>query len=233
MKQKESRKMLKPYASMHIKNKRTNLFYLILSKKPPRKNIEKRFPLEQNKVTGCVDRKKNEPLNKVEPAERSRPKIAEEVGSRNSGRLGQPETSKNSRGSTQAGRQLDRPKQSHSCRQKVEERVRKNRYASKSLKKEGQGTEKRRRYTSKSGKLQDREGQENLHSKDVSKNHRQPKVNIQIIRANEHVDKTHNCSIYQKIDTRAGYYPLSTHTCLLYTSPSPRDRQKSRMPSSA
>ena len=24
-----------------------------------------------------------------------------------------------------------------------------------------------------------------------------------------------------------------THTCLLYTSPSPRDRQKSRMPSSA
>ena len=25
----------------------------------------------------------------------------------------------------------------------------------------------------------------------------------------------------------------ATHTCLLYTSPSPRDRQKSRMPSSA
>ena len=27
--------------------------------------------------------------------------------------------------------------------------------------------------------------------------------------------------------------PLSAITCLLYTSPSPRDRQKSRMPSSA
>ena len=26
---------------------------------------------------------------------------------------------------------------------------------------------------------------------------------------------------------------LTTNTCLLYTSPSPRDRQKSRMPSSA
>ena len=26
---------------------------------------------------------------------------------------------------------------------------------------------------------------------------------------------------------------IATHTCLLYTSPSPRDRQKSRMPSSA
>ena len=28
-------------------------------------------------------------------------------------------------------------------------------------------------------------------------------------------------------------YPESEYTCLLYTSPSPRDRQKSRMPSSA
>ena len=27
--------------------------------------------------------------------------------------------------------------------------------------------------------------------------------------------------------------PVDKHTCLLYTSPSPRDRQKSRMPSSA
>ena len=28
-------------------------------------------------------------------------------------------------------------------------------------------------------------------------------------------------------------FALPVHTCLLYTSPSPRDRQKSRMPSSA
>ena len=31
----------------------------------------------------------------------------------------------------------------------------------------------------------------------------------------------------------AGAQILRTNTCLLYTSPSPRDRQKSRMPSSA
>ena len=30
-----------------------------------------------------------------------------------------------------------------------------------------------------------------------------------------------------------GYIIASTDPCLLYTSPSPRDRQKSRMPSSA
>ena len=33
------------------------------------------------------------------------------------------------------------------------------------------------------------------------------------------------------IDT--GFYPLGSCTCLLYTSPSPRDRSLSRMPSSA
>ena len=33
------------------------------------------------------------------------------------------------------------------------------------------------------------------------------------------------------IDT--GFYPLGSCTCLLYTSPSPRDRTRSRMPSSA
>ena len=32
---------------------------------------------------------------------------------------------------------------------------------------------------------------------------------------------------------RAGDYAVMAPTCLLYTSPSPRDRQKSRMPSSA
>ena len=30
-----------------------------------------------------------------------------------------------------------------------------------------------------------------------------------------------------------GFYSLAEQICLLYTSPSPRDRQKSRMPSSA
>ena len=32
---------------------------------------------------------------------------------------------------------------------------------------------------------------------------------------------------------RSGKYVAKTEGCLLYTSPSPRDRQKSRMPSSA
>ena len=149
---KESRKMLKPCAPRHT-SKRTNLFYFTVSKNSPRKSKEKRFLHGQNKITGCVDKKTNEPLNKVETTERSRPKIAEEAGSRNSGRLGQPETSKNSRRSTQAGRQIDQPKQSHSCSKGVEERIRKNGYASKSSKKreeEGQETRKRRRYTSKS-----------------------------------------------------------------------------------
>ena len=31
----------------------------------------------------------------------------------------------------------------------------------------------------------------------------------------------------------SSYLPTNPNTCLLYTSPSPRDRQKSRMPSSA
>ena len=33
--------------------------------------------------------------------------------------------------------------------------------------------------------------------------------------------------------TGALVFPTDIQTCLLYTSPSPRDRQKSRMPSSA
>ena len=42
----------------------------------------------------------------------------------------------------------------------------------------------------------------------------------------------HECSYYSKIEEE---YELCTEllACLLYTSPSPRDRQKSRMPSSA
>ena len=33
--------------------------------------------------------------------------------------------------------------------------------------------------------------------------------------------------------TQLARHPMRPYTCLLYTSPSPRDRQKSRMPSSA
>ena len=35
------------------------------------------------------------------------------------------------------------------------------------------------------------------------------------------------------VNTFPGLVHTARHTCLLYTSPSPRDRQKSRMPSSA
>ena len=37
-------------------------------------------------------------------------------------------------------------------------------------------------------------------------------------------------TVLMKVDQVGG---IACHTCLLYTSPSPRDRQKSRMPSSA
>ena len=36
-----------------------------------------------------------------------------------------------------------------------------------------------------------------------------------------------------RVDYAAGAVEAAVLTCLLYTSPSPRDRQKSRMPSSA
>ena len=39
---------------------------------------------------------------------------------------------------------------------------------------------------------------------------------------------------FQSLDSSGQYYRLqASYSCLLYTSPSPRDRQKSRMPSSA
>ena len=38
---------------------------------------------------------------------------------------------------------------------------------------------------------------------------------------------------YSSIDFDIGYWGTAFLACLLYTSPSPRDRQKSRMPSSA
>ena len=42
--------------------------------------------------------------------------------------------------------------------------------------------------------------------------------------------------VEQQLDVReldAGVWMHTSYRCLLYTSPSPRDRQKSRMPSSA
>ena len=38
---------------------------------------------------------------------------------------------------------------------------------------------------------------------------------------------------FHGVDARAWLLTIVRNTCLLYTSPSPRDRQKSRMPSSA
>ena len=45
----------------------------------------------------------------------------------------------------------------------------------------------------------------------------------------EHFDRFRDCVIQLKSKNVATLYMI----CLLYTSPSPRDRQKSRMPSSA
>ena len=39
--------------------------------------------------------------------------------------------------------------------------------------------------------------------------------------------------VIPKIDVQRGKYFTESMSCLLYTSPSPRDRQKARMPSSA
>ena len=43
----------------------------------------------------------------------------------------------------------------------------------------------------------------------------------------------HHVSFEQTVELGKQYEFLVLFTCLLYTSPSPRDRQKSRMPSSA
>ena len=39
--------------------------------------------------------------------------------------------------------------------------------------------------------------------------------------------------VQRKTQEKDGYFGIQVNYCLLYTSPSPRDRQKSRMPSSA
>ena len=44
---------------------------------------------------------------------------------------------------------------------------------------------------------------------------------------------SHKVVIIDEADNTTNDVQLSLRTCLLYTSPSPRDRQKSRMPSSA
>ena len=51
------------------------------------------------------------------------------------------------------------------------------------------------------------------------------------IQQERHVRKYHVTEAMSELELRYG--PKAVLTCLLYTSPSPRDRQKSRMPSSA
>ena len=65
----------------------------------------------------------------------------------------------------------------------------------------------------------------------------------QLMRIGKHAIKLHNMIddaaemeswVAKKIDLAGDYVKkVYNYTCLLYTSPSPRDRQKSRMPSSA
>ena len=49
----------------------------------------------------------------------------------------------------------------------------------------------------------------------------------------ERVDTTQNASVTELFPALAFNMNFKPRSCLLYTSPSPRDRQKSRMPSSA
>ena len=85
------------------------------------------------------------------------PEYNGKTSSRNSSKLTVVVRSKSTLKSKQAARQQGKTKQPHSCKQKEEE--------------------KRRRYASKSGKLQQRQGQEKLYIKDARKNRRQRKRN--------------------------------------------------------
>ena len=59
---------------------------------------------------------------------------------------------------------------------------------------------------------------------------------VDSINAESDMPTAFTVSLDYKVGTTTGicaFYQAQTHPCLLYTSPSPRDRQKSRMPSSA
>ena len=62
-----------------------------------------------------------------------------------------------------------------------------------------------------------------------------PHLKTKGVHSLEYIDTT-DCWLEQRISKACKDHNLEVHkncTCLLYTSPSPRDRQKSRMPSSA
>ena len=129
----------------------------------------------------------NELLERRKESARTKHKV--KTSSRNSSKVAIAETSKNTLRSKPATRQQEKTKQSHSCKQKKEE--------------------KRRRYASKSSKLQNKREQENLYVKDTRKNRRQPKAIT--IKHNDHIDEAYNCSIYQ-ISKRNGNGHIGTHT---------------------
>ena len=75
---------------------------------------------------------------------------------------------------------------------------------------------------------------EGCHPEDLNNN-----LEAVVVTANNNIFSTESI----RLDTDSGriiiaakssdHFEVNNHNCLLYTSPSPRDRQKSRMPSSA